>query len=120
MDTEKQKKIFSRNLQHYIDESGMMQKDIAARLGIKTTTLNTWVKGRSLPNAAKIQNLADYFGIGKSDLLDDHNQNPDSEVFEMLTLYRQLDVEDKRETREYMRFKLQSDKYRDQIKKGIG
>lgn len=71
MTEEEQKKIFSKNLNHYIETSGKQQKEIALALGISPTTFNTWCVGKILPRTGKIQIIADYFHIGKSDLLDD-------------------------------------------------
>lgn len=71
MTNEEQIKIFNKNFRHYVDKSGKEQKQIAKELGYSYSTLNTWYRGRSMPNAAKVQTLADYFGIKKSDLLDD-------------------------------------------------
>lgn len=73
MTNEEQKEIFSRNFRFYVDASGKEQKTIAEELNYSYTTVNTWYRGTSMPNAAKIQTLADYFGILKSDLLDDHS-----------------------------------------------
>lgn len=70
MTIKEQKEIFSRNLTYLIEQSGKQQKEIAKDLGISYTTLNTWVRGASMPNTAKIQTLADYFNVLKSDLLD--------------------------------------------------
>ncbi|MBQ7067011.1 MAG: helix-turn-helix domain-containing protein [Lachnospiraceae bacterium] len=71
MTDEEQKKIFSKNLNYYILQSGMQQKDVAKALGYNPTTFNTWCVGKIIPSAGKIQKIADYFKIGKSDLLDD-------------------------------------------------
>lgn len=71
MTEEEQKRVFSKNIRRYIEESGKQQKEIANDLGISPTTFNTWCVGKILPRAGKIQMLADYFKIGKSDLLDD-------------------------------------------------
>lgn len=71
MTDEEQKKIFSRNLNYYIANSGKQQKEIAAQLGISPTTFNTWCVGKIMPRMGKVQLIADYFGIGKSDLIDD-------------------------------------------------
>lgn len=66
-----QKKIFAKNLNRYINLSGKQQKEIAKDLGYSPTTFNTWCVGKIIPNTGKIQRIADYFNIGKSDLLDD-------------------------------------------------
>ena len=71
MTDEEQKKIFSKNLNFYISNSGKQQKEIAKDLGISPTTFNTWCVGKIMPRMGKVQKIADYFGIGKSDLIDD-------------------------------------------------
>ena len=77
MDDQKQKEIFSKNLKHYVMASGKTQKEVAKDLGYTYTTFNAWIRGTAIPNAAKIQTIADYFGIGKSMLLDDHDSKPE-------------------------------------------
>lgn len=71
MTDEEQKRIFSKNLNKYIALNQKQQIDVAKDLGINPTTLNMWCKGNSMPNVGKIQKLADYFKIGKSDLTDE-------------------------------------------------
>lgn len=71
MTDEEQRKIFSKNLNFYVANSGKQQKEIAEVLGFNQKTFNGWCNGLSIPKTGKIQALADYFGIGKSDLLDD-------------------------------------------------
>ena len=67
------KEIFSRNLKRYVDKSGATQKDIAKAIGVSTGTFCDWVKGRAYPRMDKVQMLAEYFGIKKSDLVEDVN-----------------------------------------------
>ena len=71
MTEKEQREIFARNFRKYVDGCGKTQREIAKALGYSYTTVNTWYRGAALPNAAKIQTIADYFGIGKSDLLDE-------------------------------------------------
>lgn len=66
-----QYKIFARNLLHYVNISGKQQKEVASDLGFSFKTFNGWCRGLSIPTMGKVQALADYFGIGKSDLLED-------------------------------------------------
>lgn len=65
------KKVFAQNLQRYIAETGRTQKDIADVIGVSAPTLNEWVTGKKFPRIDKIQRLADYFGILKSDLIEE-------------------------------------------------
>lgn len=71
MTDKEQKKIFAKNLNNYISLTGMTQKDIADRLDVLPQTLNTWCQGIAMPRMGKIQLLADYFNINKSDLLEE-------------------------------------------------
>lgn len=71
MTDEEQKRIFAKNLNKYIALNQKQQVDVAKDLGINPTTLNMWCKGNSMPSVSKIQKLADYFKIGKSDLTDE-------------------------------------------------
>lgn len=70
MTNNEQTKIFAQNLTHYVRASGKMQKDIAKELGYPLQTFNGWCKGVSFPSMDKVQKIADYFHIGKTDLLD--------------------------------------------------
>ena len=70
MTDEEQKRIFANNLNRYNSLNQKQQVDVAKDLSINPTTFNMWCKGNSMPNVGKIQKLADYFGIGKSDLTD--------------------------------------------------
>ena len=63
--------VFARNLKRYLDNSGKSQKEIAAAIGVSTGTFCDWMKCRSYPRMDKIQLLAEYFGIQKSDLVED-------------------------------------------------
>lgn len=67
------KEIFSRNLNRYVAKSGENQKDIAKAIGVSAGTFCDWMKGRAYPRMDKVQLLADYFGIKKSDLVEDVN-----------------------------------------------
>lgn len=68
-----QKKIFSKNLNRYIAASNKTQKEIADCIGVSPQTFNTWCQGIALPRMGKVQALADYFSIGKTDLIDEMN-----------------------------------------------
>jgi repressor LexA len=65
------KTVFARNLRHFIERDKVQQKDVAAAINVSTGTLCDWVKGRSFPRMDKLQLLADYFKIEKSDLIED-------------------------------------------------
>lgn len=65
------KQVFSRNLRKYIADSKITQKELADAVGVSAPTLNEWVAGKKFPRIDKVQKLADYFGILKSDLIEE-------------------------------------------------
>lgn len=65
------KNIFSQNLNHYMKENGKSRRDISQALGISYYTVTDWVKGKKYPRMDKVEMLANYFGILKSDLIED-------------------------------------------------
>lgn len=109
MTNEEQQKIFTRNLNRYLTDSGKLQKDVASAIGVSPQTFNTWCKGIAIPRMGKVQALADYFGIGKTDLIDDKPSHtiPDH----ALRLFSQLDQIDQERIIERMETMLESDKY---------
>ena len=76
MADEEQKKIFSRNLNNYLLSNNRTQKEVADAIGVSPQTFNTWCQGIARPRMGKVQLLADYFGVGKTDLIDDKDTNP--------------------------------------------
>ena len=64
------KEIFGKNLAYYVEQSGREQREIAEIIGVAPSTFNEWVKGRKYPRIDKIEALANYFGILKSDLIE--------------------------------------------------
>ena len=71
MSDELQMKIFAKNQRHYIDRENKTQKEVADAIGVSPQTFNTWLQMVALPRMGKVQALADYFGVNKSDLLED-------------------------------------------------
>lgn len=66
------KKIFARNLLYYMEKFEKTQSDLISDLNINKSAISTWVNATRMPRMDKVQLLADYFGINKSDLLEDH------------------------------------------------
>ena len=70
MTEEEQKKIFSQNLKKYLNENRLNQNEVAKDIGVSPQTFNTWCKAKAIPRMGKIEKLANYFKIQKSDLID--------------------------------------------------
>lgn len=69
------KEIMSKNIQYYMDKYDKSRYDMCDALGVKYTTFTDWVKGNSYPRIDKIELMANYFGISKSDLVEEHSAN---------------------------------------------
>ena len=69
-----QKKIFSKNLNYFLSQMNKTQKEVADAISVSPQTFNTWCQGIAIPRMGKVQKLADYFHIEKSDLIDERNE----------------------------------------------
>lgn len=73
--TDDNKKIFASNLMYYLEQRHMTQTDLARELGIPNMTISNWINAKTYPRVDKIQMIADYFNIGKSQLTEMRNDN---------------------------------------------
>ena len=71
MPEEVYKKIFSRNLNHYMELNNKTQTDLINDLGFNKSAVSTWCNGTRLPRMDKVDALAKYFHINRSDLIED-------------------------------------------------
>ena len=70
------KEIFAKNLRYYLNLSGKTQKELAQIIGVSAPTMHEWCKGKKTPRMDKVEKLANYFGILKSDLIEDKQKQP--------------------------------------------
>lgn len=71
------KEIFAKNLKMYMDINGKDRNDMCNALGFNYFTFTDWIKARKMPRMDKVQKLADYFGIKKADLIEEHISEDD-------------------------------------------
>lgn len=62
---------FSKNLKRYLKLNNKSQTDLANHMGISKQIVSDWVGGKKYPRIDKIQQIADYFCIYKSDLTEE-------------------------------------------------
>ena len=74
------KEIMSKNIKKYMNEFGLTRNKLANDLDIKYTTLTDWIKGNTYPRIDKIELMAKYFHINKSDLIEDKSSLPDNTI----------------------------------------
>lgn len=63
--------VFSRNLRTLMQQLGKTRNQICDDLDFKYSTFNDWYNGNKYPRIDKIEMLANYFGVLKSDLIED-------------------------------------------------
>lgn len=86
------KAIFAKNLEFHMNRKGVDRNQLCSDLNFKYTTVRDWLKGITYPRIDKIELLANYFGIGKSDLIEEKppkpspgSQTPADELTEQIT-----------------------------------
>lgn len=93
------KEIFANNLSFYMEQKGVDRNTLCADLDLKYTTVRDWLKGITYPRIGKIELLANYFNINKSDLIENKTataQTSDFLLEEITNTARKLSPENKK------------------------
>lgn len=64
------KDIMAANIRRYMELNGKTRADMCKDLNLKYTTVTDWLKGNTYPRIDKIEMMAEYFGVTKSDLVE--------------------------------------------------
>ncbi|MCY7858690.1 helix-turn-helix domain-containing protein [Bacillus sonorensis] len=75
IDIQKLKEIMANNLKKQLKRKGISQTMMARDLNIPEMTVSNWVKGKTYPRPDKIQLMADYFGITRTQLTEEAPSN---------------------------------------------
>lgn len=75
MSEEEIRKTFSRNLRHYLELNDKQPVDIVNELKVPFSTVSNWINGLKMPRMGKVEMLAQWLGIEKSDLLEDKSES---------------------------------------------
>lgn len=65
------KEVFAQNLKKYMALNGKSRKEVCQALGYSYFTFSDWVNGKKMPRMDKVEQLANYFGVKKSDLIEE-------------------------------------------------
>lgn len=65
------KQTMAKNIQYYMDLRGVSRKEMCDALHFKYSTLSEWLQAKKYPRIDKIEMMANYFGIEKSDLVEE-------------------------------------------------
>ncbi|HFU4222065.1 TPA: helix-turn-helix transcriptional regulator [Streptococcus suis] len=97
------KQIMAENIKFLLNKKGLNPRQMAMALDFKYTTVNDWVNAKSYPRIDKIEIMANYFGVNKSDLIEEKNRPTSSIPFQnfdprqaiLLSNYSKLDETNK-------------------------
>lgn len=81
------KEIFSKNLKYYMELNNKTRIDVCRDLDFPYTTFAEWYNGNIYPRIDKIELLARYFGIEKSDLIENKENQIDNTDADFMALY---------------------------------
>lgn len=71
MSDKDEKIVFANNLREILNEKGVSQQTLADNIGVSKSAVSFWLSGQKYPSPGKIQKIADYLGVRKSQLIDD-------------------------------------------------
>lgn len=81
------REVMAQNIQYYMDLNGKTRNDVCEALNIKYTTFSDWVNAKTYPRIDSIELMANYFGIDKSDLVEDRTAtNSDNDYSDVKNL----------------------------------
>ena len=68
------KEIMAKNLKYFIERSGKDRRELCKIWGFPYSTVTDWINGNKYPRIDRIEVMADYFGILKSDLIEEKTE----------------------------------------------
>lgn len=68
------KETMAKNLKYYIAKSGKDRRELSEIWGFPYSTVTEWINGKKYPRIDRIEVMAEYFGILKSDLIEERTE----------------------------------------------
>lgn len=81
------KEIFAKNLRYYMTINNKTRIDLCKDLDFKYTTFTDWYNGNIYPGIDKIEKIANYFRIEKSDLIEDSEKRKSTNNSAIVFIY---------------------------------
>lgn len=96
------KEIFAKNLKYYMNYFNKDRNDICNALNIPYTTFTDWYNATTYPRIDKIEILANYFGVKKSDLIENKYKDSFDELGLLFDKNKDILTEDDKETIKFL------------------
>lgn len=117
------KEIMAKNIQYYMDKYEKSRNDVCNDLGFKYSTFSDWINGKKYLRIDKIEMMANYFHISKSDLVESRfDQSNKSETSSsrilsaaeasLLDNFEKLNETGQAEAQSHMEYLASQDRYR--------
>ena len=68
------KEVMGRNIDRLMKAAGKTRREVCKDLHLSYSTFTEWVNGKKYPRIDKIELMANYFGVQKSDLIEAENK----------------------------------------------
>lgn len=88
------KVILANNLKYYMTINKVERNDLCKNLGFKYTTLTDWINAKKYPRIEKIEMMANYFGIQKSDLIESNKDMKNYTELDQVLFSKAKDLSD--------------------------
>lgn len=72
------KEVMAKNIRYYMERKGLNAKDFSIELNFKYSTVLDWLNAKTYPRIDKIEMMANYFNIEKSDLVEDKDKEKEN------------------------------------------
>lgn len=109
------KQIMATNIKRYLDKLGLNTKEFSEKLGFKYTTVLDWVNAKTYPRIDKIEKMANFFGVEKSELVEEYSlansESNNLEWKELFDTFNQLDKKNKKRVVDYADSQLKAQQY---------
>lgn len=71
MSEQYEKLVFANNLRRILESKGIEQKALAEVVGVSDASVSFWLSADRYPSPGKIQKIADFLGVRKTQLIDE-------------------------------------------------
>lgn len=75
------KETMAKNIKRLMALNQVNATDICAALGFKAATFSDWVNAKTYPRIDKIEAMSNYFGVSKSDLVEENVSDQLDDVY---------------------------------------
>lgn len=110
------KAIMAKNIRYYMALHDKTRAELSRDLNIKYTTLTDWINEKTYPRIDKIELMARYFGIEKSDLIESKTVTSQKgflseDMADLLFVYSKLNTSGRKKAMDYISDLAEMKKY---------